>query len=100
MLPGETILSGGVVDHHVSEFQVMGSPGGYYIGTIWTCCGECEECKQEKWMPKGWQEPNSRETDYFDTREEAEKALEAFKKTNEMPSEMTAHRIARAHATA
>ena len=84
MFPGETVLSqmeyGMKVSDHVSEFKVMESNGSFYIGTLFTYCGnkECPDCKGE--LPKGFQEPNSRETDYFDKREQAEKALVEYKR--------------------
>lgn len=84
MFPGETVLSkmeyGMKISDHVSEFQVMESNGMFYIGTIFTYCGDtsCLDCRGE--MRKGFQEPNSRETDYFDTREQAEKALVEYKR--------------------
>ncbi len=85
MLRGETILSGGKVDDHVSEFMVMSSPGGFYIGTVWTAC-ECEECKKYlDGLPLPYSEPNSRETGYFKTKEEAEKALATYKETDSLP---------------
>ena len=61
MIPGETILSGGACtcpDCGVRPvLQVCRSAAGYYLGT-WCDCG-----------------PYSRESDYFNTREEAEEAL-------------------------
>lgn len=88
MFPGETILSGAKSheqDPHISEFKVLRSAAGYYIGTIWTACGECAECKKDEWMTKGWSEPNSRETEYFDTEEEATKALGEYRDSGFMP---------------
>lgn len=62
MLPGETILSGAedTCDCGIKlPFQVCQSPAGFYIGT------QCSECG-----------PWSRESDYFKTRELAQKALD------------------------
>jgi len=47
-----------------SDLQVMQSAAGYYVGTIYT--GE-----------DGFKEPGSRDSDYFSTREEAERFLRA-----------------------
>jgi hypothetical protein len=62
MLPGETVATGAVLEE--CEFcgeepteGVMSSPAGYYVG--YSCCM-----------------PFSRETRYFGSYEEAEKALE------------------------
>lgn len=86
MIPGETLQSqkalGMKTNSHYSEYQVLRSGGGYYIGTIWTACGECEECKKDGY-DKGTMEPGSRETDYM-TLEQAEKTLEHYKKTGEL----------------
>jgi len=89
-MPGETVLSGAVNDKHVSEFQVMQSPAGWYVGTLYTYCGDknCTRCNDdtpaEAPMPKGLQEPNSRETDYFRNEQEAEDSLEGFNADGEM----------------
>lgn len=83
MMPGETILSGGGGSHY-SEFMVLKSPAGWYIGTIWTACGKCDECRRDDYE-QGWQEPGSRETDYVETEEEATKALEEYKATGILP---------------
>jgi len=84
---GETVLSrkafGMEIDEHVSDFRVMSTGAGYYIGTVFTYCGECDACKKEG-MPKGVSTPNSRETDYFKTSELAEAALEVFKVTGKL----------------
>lgn len=62
MIPGETILSGGPSEcpdcHTKLELQVLMSPAGYYIGT-WCMCG-----------------PYSRGSDYYATREEAQRDLD------------------------
>lgn len=68
MLPGETILSGAPVLPGVSEFQVLRSNAGWYVGTM------CEEG------------PYSRESGYFKTREEAQSALDVYKKTGMLPN--------------
>ena len=78
MIPGETILSGAKTSKHVSPFQVL-CANSYYIGTTFTTCDgtDCDEqdCKD---MGAGMEMPNTRETGYFNTRSEAEKALKAF----------------------
>ena len=52
-------------DYFYTDLKVMKSPAGYYLGR--TC-----------WDKKdGYEEPLSRESDYFDTKEEAERALKA-----------------------
>ena len=63
MLPDETILSGAPILEGVSEFQVMRSNAGYYIGTT------CQEG------------PYSRETGYFPSEAIATEALETYKRT-------------------
>lgn len=73
MLKGETILSGVSVDENTSEFMVLRSAAGYYVGTMY---------KEEY----GWV-PNSRETGYFATKEEAEEALKSFQITNILPNQ-------------
>ena len=61
MIPGETILSGApstCPDCQIRlVLQVCRSAAGYYLGTYCNCG------------------PYSRESEYFDSREEAEKAL-------------------------
>jgi hypothetical protein len=85
VLPGETVMDqermGLSKDPHVSEFQVMESEGNrlFYIGTLYKH-DECEVCKKEG-LPPGFEEPNSRETDYFSTKDEAKAALEKYKET-------------------
>lgn len=61
MLPGETIRSGASPNccGKKLEFQVLQSGAGYYIGTFCDRCG-----------------PYSRESHYYRTREDAEKALQ------------------------
>lgn len=69
MIPGETILSGGTHEpcdfcgHEEFPLSVMNTPAGFYVGTK---CGKCGA-------------PESRETDYFRERSEAEAALERMK---------------------
>ena len=64
MLKGETIRSG-ADPKGASEFKVMMSAAGYYIGTeIWD-----EEC--ECFFP------NTRESCYYATEEEAQRALDS-----------------------
>lgn len=69
MIPGETILSGANPNCYDCgkpvKWDVMRSPAGYYIGTY---------CNNRACEARG--EPHSRESDYFRTREEAEKELE------------------------
>ena len=97
MFPGETIASqrelGMPEDKHVSEFRVMHSGGGigpvqYYIGTIYTACGDedCKACREDEFQA-GFQYPNSRETDYFETEQAANDALEKYKKTGWLEGE-------------
>jgi hypothetical protein len=61
MLPGETIASGGASTCPdcgvIPKLQVCSSPAGYYIGTYCNCG------------------PYSRESEYYPTREVAEKWL-------------------------
>lgn len=45
-----------------TNLQVCKSAAGFYIGTMYN-------------NPEGWQEPGSRESEYFATRGEAEEAL-------------------------
>lgn len=72
MMPGETILSGAPLEDGVSPFKVMHSPAGYYVGTEITNKDEHGE----------WTEPYSRETEYFKTEADAQKALESFNTGN------------------
>ena len=48
-----------------SDLQVLQSAAGFYIGTVYT-------------DEHGFKEPGSRDSDYFATREEAERALGAM----------------------
>ena len=97
MFPGETVLSseGGAAkrDSHLSEFQVMSSAAGWYVGTVWTACAE-ESCswgcaKDYSWLPAEervkTQEPGTRETGYFPNEVAAQNALETYKTTGELP---------------
>lgn len=85
-MAGETVLSrkalGMEIDKHVSDFRVMSTGAGYFVGTVFKYCG-CDSCKEEG-MPEGVETPNSRETDYFKTHELAEAALEVFKVTGKL----------------
>jgi hypothetical protein len=91
VIPGETVLSARALgipdDEHVSEFQVMQSPGNqlFYIGTVRTRCADtaCIECERSH-LPVGYPEPNSRETDYFHNRNEAEMALATYNRCGEL----------------
>jgi len=67
MLPGETILSGAERVPGLSEFHVMTSPAGFYIGTT----APDPECG-------GMVTPYSRESIYFATEEEATEALKTW----------------------
>lgn len=58
-----------------SDLQVLQSNAGFYIGTIFTDA-------------EGWQEPGSRDSDYFPTRAAAAIALEAIK-SGEMETRQT-----------
>lgn len=49
-----------------SDMQVLSSAAGYYIGTLYT---NIEEDGTR------WEEPGSRDSDYFKTREDAERYL-------------------------
>lgn len=48
---------------HYSDLQVLQSPAGWYIGTIWQ--GD-----------DGYTEPGSRDSEYFATKQEAQKVLD------------------------
>lgn len=96
MFPGETVLSQGEegkTNPHNGPFKVMQSQGSmqYYIGTMYLDCGDpdCEECEEYACgqpREKGEElDHNSRETDYFKTRKEAEDALETFNKSGRLP---------------
>ena len=69
MMPGETKFSGAPLepcdfcDHTEFPLRVMSTPAGYYVGTQ---CGKCGA-------------PESRETDYYRTCEEAEAVLARIK---------------------
>lgn len=97
MFPGETVLSqkdlGQETDTHISDFQIMHSGGGWYVGTTYVACGKstCGECSGwGELNQKGRElEPNSRETEYFKTEKEAVKALEGFKKSGSLEGRRT-----------
>lgn len=97
MIPGETILSKPSSERknpHYSEFKVLRT-NAYYIGTTFLSCGQtdCADCGEYNEYGHGQREageelaPNSRETDYFKTKEEAEAALEEYKKTGNLPNQ-------------
>lgn len=89
MFPGETILTGGKSnneDARISEFQVMRSGAGWYVGTIFTHGDLCKDpndygCMFRDGKCAFTQEPNSRETDYFDSEGEAKNALAVWNAT-------------------
>ena len=91
MIPGETILSakalGMKIDTHVGPFKVIRSEGSglFYIGTMWIACenSHCADCGQYHRNQSAGDELdyNSRETDYFEKKEDAAQALEEFNKT-------------------
>lgn len=89
MFPGETVLTSKRPNKHFGEFKVMSSQGGagFYIGTMYLDCGDpnCHDCDEYAYgrpRTEGRElDYNSRETDYFATKEEADKALEDYKKT-------------------
>jgi len=57
-----------------SDLQVMQSAAGYYIGTVY---------KNIEKDGSVWYEPGSRDSDYFKTREDAEKYLKYLQSENE-----------------
>jgi nucleoside-diphosphate-sugar epimerase len=67
MLPGETILSGASKEEGVSEFTVLRSAAGFYIGTT---------------TEDGF--PYTRETGYFESKTDAELVLEEYKNTGNL----------------
>lgn len=69
MFPGETILSGAPIYNETSGFKVMRSAAGWYIGT-----GYADPDMG------GAEVPNSRESVYYATAEDAEGALNMWKK--------------------
>jgi hypothetical protein len=72
--PGETILSGAPghdMNPDVSEFQVLRSAAGWYVGTVIN--------------EDGATFPNSRETGYFSSEATAERALLSFQLTGILP---------------
>jgi len=72
MIQGETILSGAPLKEGVSVFMVLHSFAGWYVGTMF------------KDPVDGFEEPNSRETDYFETEAEAQSALDSFNKGDDL----------------
>jgi len=98
MIPGETITSqqkmGEPANPHYSEFRVMHTGAGYYIGTMFLACGDkgCKDCADyefgDRVLTKGQElDYNSRETEYFKTSEAAEAALAFYKATGELINE-------------
>lgn len=100
MFPGETVLSqgeAGLKNPHNGPFKVMQSHGSllWYIGTMFLSCGTkgCDHCGEYNNHGHGDRKAGaeldygSRETDYFKTREEADAALEIYKKTGELPNQ-------------
>lgn len=96
MFPGETVLSQKAIgmesDPHTSDFKVIRSGGGWYIGTMFLACGEgsCKDCQDyafgDRVLVKGQElDYGSRETDYFDTEAEANEALNEYKETGNLP---------------
>lgn len=59
-----------------SELKILKSAAGYYIGTIFTD------------PDNGFQEPGSRDSDYFRTKEEAEAYLKAIEGSGEGVAEI------------
>lgn len=97
MIPGETVLSqkslGMTINKHTGDFKVIRSQGSglYYVGTMLVCCGDktCAECADysDPIREKGSElDYNSRETDYFKTKQEAESALVVFQDTGVLPN--------------
>lgn len=91
MFPGETVLSqkamGIEPNKHVTPLKVIKS-NDYYIGTMFVSCGDqsCKDCGEAEYPRANYEagrelDYNSRETEYFATKEEADKALEEFNKT-------------------
>lgn len=68
-----------------TELQVLKSAAGYYIGTMYVERDEKGEIT--------WQEPGSRDSDYFKTEEQAK----AYLKTIESSSEGIAEIVLRNH---
>lgn len=99
MFPGETVLSqgeAGLKDPHNGPFKVMQSHGSllWYIGTMFLSCGVkgCKSCGDYNYGHSVRESGSelaygSRETDYFNTKKEADEALEIYKKTGELPNQ-------------
>lgn len=99
MFPGETVLSSSETarkNPHIGPFKAIQSQGSglWYIGTMFICCGnqDCSECGKDEYPRPNHEKGieldfNSRETDYFDTEEQVNAALDAFNKTGEMPKQ-------------
>jgi len=76
MFLGETVLSGApshIEDSNVSEFKIMRSAAGWYVGTTYN--------------EDGYEVPNSRETGYFGSEAEAAQALAHWNTTGELPNQ-------------
>ena len=62
-----------------SELEVLHSSGGYYIGTIYH-------------NPDGYDEPGSRDSQYFSTSEKAEEFLKALQEdSTEAKNQLRSH---------
>jgi hypothetical protein len=97
MFPGETLLSqdSELKDPHYSDFKVLKSPAGWYVGTYWKACKKkeeaCASCLSDYGYlpPEHWgdiTEPGSRETGYFEKEEDAKAALDEYTKTGFLPN--------------
>jgi flavoprotein len=81
-------------DPHTGPFKVMRSQGSglYYVGTMLLACGDkgCEDCQEYRpgtVLEKGQElDYNSRETDYFKTKQEADDALKTYNETKKLPN--------------
>lgn len=63
-----------------SDLQVLSSPAGYYIGTMYVNV-EADGSR--------WEEPGSRDSDYFKTREDAERYLRILEGDFGAPTRLT-----------
>ena len=70
MFPGETILTGAPNGDDVSDIKVMKSGGGWYLGTTITD------------PDFGYEEPYTRESEYFGTEQKANIALMQWQADN------------------
>lgn len=62
-----------------TDLMVCQSAAGYYIGTLWN------EYENEKLI---WQEPGSRDSDYFATEEQAKSFLKALEDSDDSIAEI------------